>query len=46
MYLSERPAFFAKNRFDLPGEIPLTCKDYLEAFHQNNYQKTGEHENG
>ena len=46
MYLSERPAFFAKNRFDLPNEIQLTCQDYMEAFQQNNKQNTGENQNG
>ena len=46
MYLSERPAFYAKNRFDLPNEIPLTCQDYLEAFVNNNNQNIGENENG
>ena len=35
MYLSERPAFYAKNRFDLPNEIPLTCIDYLNSFNNN-----------
>jgi len=44
MYLSERPAFYAKNRFDLPSEIPLTCADYLNSF--NNNPNTGENENG
>ena len=44
MYLSERPAFYAKNRFDLPNEIPLTCADYLNSF--NNNPNTGENENG
>lgn len=34
MYLSERPAFYAKNRFDLPDEIPLNGHDYLNAFTQ------------
>jgi len=46
MYLSERPAFFAKNRFDLPNEVPLTCGDYMAAFQQNNKQNTGENQNG
>jgi len=46
MYLSERPAFYAKNRFDLLSEIPLTCKDYTDAFKQNNNENTGEQENG
>ncbi|MDP8228356.1 MAG: ATP-binding protein [Candidatus Electryoneaceae bacterium] len=46
MYLSERPAFYAKNRFDLPNEIALTCQDYLEAFHQNIHQNLGENNNG
>lgn len=32
MYLSERPAFYAKNRFDLPDEIPLSGENYLNAF--------------
>ena len=32
MYLSERPAFYAKNRFGLPDEIPLSCENYLAAF--------------
>lgn len=32
MYLSERPAFYAKNRFDLPDEVALNCHEYLNAF--------------
>jgi hypothetical protein len=32
MYLSERPAFYAKNRFDLPDEIPLSGENYQNAF--------------
>ena len=42
MYLSERPAHYAKNRFDLPDSISLSCQDYLNAF--NN--KIGENNNG
>ena len=46
MYLSERPAWFAKNRFDLPDELPLTCQDYLAAFNHNDNQILGENDNG
>ena len=45
MYLSERPAWFAKNRFDLPDEIPLTCQDYLAAFNNRTEQTQGENDN-
>lgn len=34
MFLSERPAWYAKNRFDLPDEISLSCQDYLAAFNR------------
>jgi len=46
MFLSERPSFFAKNRFDLPDEIPLTCQDYLAAFNNGTEQTQGENDNG
>lgn len=45
MYLSERPAFYAKNRFDLPDEIPLTCQDYLKAFNHIDNQNKGDNGN-
>lgn len=34
MFLSERPAWYAKNRFDLPDEITLSCQNYQAAFNR------------
>lgn len=45
MYLSERPAWYAKNRFDLPDEVPLSCQDYLAAFNRTE-QNSGDQSNG
>jgi len=46
MYLSERPAWIAKNRFDLPDEIPLSCQQYLASFINRTEQNQGESNNG
>jgi hypothetical protein len=45
MFLSERPAWYAKNRFDLPDEISLSCQDYLAAFNRTE-QTQGDNNNG
>ena len=45
MFLSERPAWYAKNRFDLPNEISLSCQDYLAAFNRTK-QTQGDNSNG
>lgn len=32
IYTSERPAFIAKNRYNLPHELPLSWEDFIAAF--------------